>query len=321
MNKKILSVVVSIFVFTVLPLMTNAQQLRGNLNIPAGQDSYHVSDAGFNLQIPADFFGPGSNPFDGTITCQGNFDSADTVIERKSDISLQRPSSTNTVEIEMVQLSLVSCQPIVVTFSNDNQPVEFSILVNLQTVLPGGEMNISLEKTNGRGGTFDALLPVQPIFVFTRVDSGDDNTVLPGDCYLFEFECNREGEVVIGDNQAGDTVSLGNQMFEFSAHDVAWSVCQGTTSDFCPDDMLLQSELGWMNLIVLPTAGDSETQIPSKGPDSLRAAADKIESSSQSDKAQEIANLLRIVADTLEAIQEHVGNLPKDNGEYGELLK
>jgi len=53
-------------------------------DIPAGSDDYIIlpsSDANFaSAPIPADFFGPGSDPFNGIIGLEG-----DTIIERKSD--------------------------------------------------------------------------------------------------------------------------------------------------------------------------------------------------------------------------------------------
>ena len=55
--------------------------------------------------IPADFFGPGSDPFDGVIYLRGNpfmvpgpagIEMADTIVERKNDASLPDPSGSRT---------------------------------------------------------------------------------------------------------------------------------------------------------------------------------------------------------------------------------
>ncbi len=75
--------------------------------------------------LPADFFGPGSDPFEGQIALEprpiyvgptGALGGADAVIERKNPISLPSVPSADAIEIELVTLSLVSSEPIQVSY-------------------------------------------------------------------------------------------------------------------------------------------------------------------------------------------------------------
>lgn len=127
--------------------------------------------------IPANFFAPGSDPFIGQVCYHGDplgpstpFGTADTLIRRfptTSGIS-PPPPGTATVPIEIVALSLVSCNPIVVTSNGGQNPQQWSVTVDLSATLPpAGQINI--RKTHANGGTWDSLLPVQPKFTFTQV--------------------------------------------------------------------------------------------------------------------------------------------------------
>ena len=74
--------------------------------------------------LPAGFFGPGSDPFDGVIYLEGvPFDSfggynglwpTDTIVERKEEAGI--PEFPDTIEIEIVALELKSVEPITVTY-------------------------------------------------------------------------------------------------------------------------------------------------------------------------------------------------------------
>ncbi len=205
------------------------------LHIPAGFNFYNVNDAGFNLNLPADFFGPGSEPFTGIVICEGEPDLADTIIERKEDISLLPPPSQDTIPIEIIELTLVSCQPIVVSYNDSNQQ-QWDVRVNLppnlpplRPPLPLGQMTI--RRTHGDGGTFTSEFPVQPLFTFTRV---------------WDLESTNPG---IGKDEH---LAIWSPIFDFNAFNVSWSMCD--TLDFCPDPITFNDDGSWMNLELLPTA-------------------------------------------------------------------
>ncbi|MFQ6093291.1 MAG: dockerin type I domain-containing protein, partial [bacterium] len=131
--------------------------------------------------IPADFFGPGSDPFDGTIVLggvplntnpPGVLGPTDVIVERKEKAHLPDPcASSDVVPIEIVALSLVSSQPITVTYGGGSPELwDVQVCLSNQVPQPQGTMTINHEHPDG--GTFTADLPVIPRFVFTRQPDG-----------------------------------------------------------------------------------------------------------------------------------------------------
>jgi hypothetical protein len=150
--------------------------------VPPGDDCWHTECGGgttFDFcdgEIPADFFGPGSDPFDGSVEFGAGEDSdpgvPDTVVRRLESMSFPEQSSGDLVDstpIELVELNLVSCEPITVTFNGGQDPQEWNVTVSLSEVVPDpGTMTVT--RTGDTGGTFTSEFPVQPLFTFTRVD-------------------------------------------------------------------------------------------------------------------------------------------------------
>ncbi len=128
-----------------------------------------------NDPIPADFFNPGSEPFEGRIYFQGSSPtSPDTVVRRSGAMLLDGPPET--IPIELVELSLTSCAPITVTDASGGTSL-WNVEVGLSpTPVPPGQM--TAVKTHPNGGTFDATFPVQPRFVFTEVGNPTNVRVL-----------------------------------------------------------------------------------------------------------------------------------------------
>lgn len=148
-----------------------------------GDDCYNVScgdsQQDFNSNpIPADFFGPGSDPFDGIIRLGGGDPAGpDTVIHRLSDFSFSGglPSAPSTVPIEIVSLNLVSCAPITVT--GGQNPGLWNVSVSLSQLSPP-QGHMTAIKTYANGGTFTATLYVQARFTFTSVNNPSDIRIL-----------------------------------------------------------------------------------------------------------------------------------------------
>lgn len=145
-------------------------------------------------QIPSDFFGPGSDPFDGIVPCEGlplfqnpfcppspspcpydNLDHIDTIVERAGTASLPSPGSSDLIPIEIVELSLVSVNPITVTYNGGQNPEQWDLHVCPSENQQTGSMQIN--KTHANGGTFDATLPVVPRFIFTRIPDGEERVL------------------------------------------------------------------------------------------------------------------------------------------------
>ena len=125
--------------------------------------------------LPADFFGPGSDPFDGVISLGSATGYIDTIVERKGTLVFDETlPSTAEVETEIVELNLVSCEPITVTI--DYVDVQWDVEVDLSPTLPPAG-TLAATKTHANGGTFDSILFVQPRYTFTRVDPPHDSHV------------------------------------------------------------------------------------------------------------------------------------------------
>ena len=163
-------------------------------------------DATFNFgggfecpPLPADFFGPGSDPFEGQVAFQGQplptipsgiLGSADTIVERLGDATLPSCPSSDTVPIEIVALDLVSTEPITVTNSGGGgAPSQWDVRMCLssETSQPIGSKTI--DKDCDEGGTFTATIPIIPKFIFTRVDPPHDQMIwdygLSGDVVVY----------------------------------------------------------------------------------------------------------------------------------------
>ncbi len=152
-------------------------------NIAAGYDILTTLDAYQDFSstpIPADFFAPGSDPFVGVVVLGGEpvilfppcgtlpMGPTDTVIERKSDAILPNPGDADVVPIEILQLNLVSINPITVTYNGGTNPEQWHVRVTVSSIQPSlGSMTITLDHSGG--GTFDSQLRVYPRFVFTRL--------------------------------------------------------------------------------------------------------------------------------------------------------
>jgi len=135
--------------------------------------------------IPAGFFDPGSEPFDGVIYLGGGDPvGPDVIVRRLETLDFPGPlPSTDVVPIELVQLNLVSCEPIIVTYPRGQNPQLWDVKVMLQPSPPShGQMTVT--KTHANGGTFTSEFYVQPVFTFTKVGGTDVRVLSTGPIQL-----------------------------------------------------------------------------------------------------------------------------------------
>ncbi|MCA9277984.1 MAG: hypothetical protein H6815_04260 [Phycisphaeraceae bacterium] len=161
----------------------------GPITFPQGVNLQHTAGAQIQLPpIPPDFFGPGSEPipvlpplcFVGDpIGTSGAFElgNTDTIIRRNHELSLPDVDSATPVEIELVELNLVSCQPIQVNVNG--QPTQWDVHVALNPDIPLEPGTMVFHRDAPTNGGFDFQLPIQPFFVFTQVQ-GTGEAAMPG---------------------------------------------------------------------------------------------------------------------------------------------
>lgn len=172
------------------PMMTNNAGASGPVtplpgcSIYPGIDLFTTPAGGATFQdfagdpIPVGFFGPNSDPFTGQIVLQGDpiapaspFGPSDTIVRRRNSGILPNPGDQVNIPIEIVALSLVSVQPITVTYNGGQNPEQWDVRVCLSSAGPQqvGMMNVqSSTCACGDGGTFTSMLPVLPRLTFTR---------------------------------------------------------------------------------------------------------------------------------------------------------
>ena len=146
----------------------------GGLNIQPGSDAWesppgHTQHDFTSTPIPADFFFPGSQPFGAPIGLQGQpldeplFGSTDTIVNRLAPIVLDGPGTTAQTPVEIVALSLVSADPIIVNSLTGSEI--YHVFVSLSDQ-PQGQGQMRVTQNDEFGGTFDATFNVTPKFMF-----------------------------------------------------------------------------------------------------------------------------------------------------------
>lgn len=120
--------------------------------------------------FPANFFGPGSDPFEGIV----NFESRQhTQLEISGAVAI---TGDSVVDVEIVALDLVSSQPITVTYNGGQNPELWDMEIWLSELnAPTSQFVLTGDGTGG--GTFTGSLVVQPFFRFTPVGGGSSREV------------------------------------------------------------------------------------------------------------------------------------------------
>jgi hypothetical protein len=167
-------------------------------NVLSGHDVW-VSNVKLTYQdftgpfvIPVGFFGPNSDPFTDRVffnafpldqVCggppQGN---VNVIIQRQADAILPGVPSGDVIPIELVSLSLVSVNPIIVTYNGGQSAEPWKLEWFTPQVAPAVQGHMQIQKTAPQGGTFHSSFQVAPRFIFTRLS---DNAVRELDFGIF----------------------------------------------------------------------------------------------------------------------------------------
>jgi hypothetical protein len=212
------------------------------LEVPAGFDVFETDSETTRFHftgpfaIPPKFFSPRSKLFKGTVCFEGvpigSFEgqdtgTADTIVERKAPANLRgRAHDNTTIPVELVALSLRSCEPIKVRARRRIQL--WDVRAGVSPGRPSaGEMTVS--RIDAAGGTFDSTLAVYPRFTFTRRSDGAERTLDLG------------ARHTRGKLKGLDKSSLLRRSLTLEATDVPWVhtcppgvlVVPGWNDDFC----------------------------------------------------------------------------------------
>ncbi len=162
------------------------QNLCGKLVIPPGVDLFETPNDSMTVEslftvlpIPPGFFGPGSDPFDGTIALEGSplttfppdtLGPTDVIIERLDTVKLDVVPSADTVPIRLVALSLISTSPITVTYDGGQSPEEWQVDICLSSSYPPPNGFMYINRPCDSGGSFAVSFsdPVRLTARFTR---------------------------------------------------------------------------------------------------------------------------------------------------------
>ena len=156
----------------------------GGQTIPPGYDLFETdpNTTVFSFRdqftIPPNFFGPGSDAFTGDVNFGGrplgmfmgdHIGDADTIVQRTTSASVPPQGQSQAIPIELVALSLVSIEPIMVGMPKGPEP--WDVRVDISTSRPSqGQMVIGAQGTGG--GTFQSQLQVFPRFTFVPLNGG-----------------------------------------------------------------------------------------------------------------------------------------------------
>ena len=165
--------------------------LQESHRIPVGVDMMQTNGAVLSFAgqpIPADFFGPGSLPFEGNIPLQGapigtfgpfETGTTDTMIHRTEHSLLLTPPDQTQVGVEIVALSLVSADPIVVDY---DPPQSGFWMVEVQLVpsdpLASNPGQMSIDTIDPFFGNCDMTIPVELQLLFTRFGGPPANAAM-----------------------------------------------------------------------------------------------------------------------------------------------
>ena len=164
----------------------------GEIVLNAGDDGWSTGDGGAEFTfgdpfgdlpgeppIPADFFGPGSDPFEGLVEFRGvpflvdpahpdasSLGGTDTIVRRNECTVPLGIGASDTIEIEIVALSLESTQPITVTFNGGQDPTLYDVNLCLSSQSPQCLGSMTITRDGDFGGTLTSSFPVIPKFTF-----------------------------------------------------------------------------------------------------------------------------------------------------------
>jgi len=197
------------------------------------------------MPLPPGFFGPGSDPFAGdvafkgeplTTTPPGILGPSDAIVERKTVAMLPAVGDSDTVPIEIIALSLTSCNPITVTYNGGSNPELWDVDACLSSTQPQNIGSMIIRRGCDAGGTFSATLPVTPKFIFIRQSDQAVRVLDLGGMLTINFETERlcKGQWTYSDPGFGIFTSPGGLTVDHDCNPSTPEVPVGAGSNFFP---------------------------------------------------------------------------------------
>lgn len=180
----VLITLISFSLSIVRPAAGQTPARAGTLDFPAGLDLFETDPAITHFKfdkeftIPAGFFDQDSKPFAGTVAFKGvpigSFrgqptGAADTIVERKTGVSLSASHASAKILIEVVALSVESVEPIRVQVGQAWQLWKVKVELSPSRRSEG---TMKIKRVDENGGTFDSEFAVFALFTFTRQGDG-----------------------------------------------------------------------------------------------------------------------------------------------------
>lgn len=153
----------------------SAESGRGGFDVFTTKTQGTFFDFSGEFALPAGFFDRRSARFEGRVPFQGvpirtfrgrKVGNADTVVARTKMPKLSGPfPRRGTAEIELVELSLASAEPLKVTVGDSTQLWDVKLLLSKKRPRSG---KMTIVQQNERGGVFDSEFRVLPLLKFVR---------------------------------------------------------------------------------------------------------------------------------------------------------
>jgi len=158
--------IISISVFGAL----SAQTI--NPGVDLYRNAWMSSQVNFSaFPIPADFFDPGSDPFQEQVWLAGSplgiLGLTDMIVERIEPATLSNCGSQATVLTELLALSVKNRFPVPVTYNGQIQDY-WDFTTCLSAVVPQPQGQMTIYRDCNEGGSFNFVFSVVPKFIFVR---------------------------------------------------------------------------------------------------------------------------------------------------------
>jgi hypothetical protein len=204
--------------------------------IPAGPNYFETVPTGTSIDfsranISRGFFDPGSDSFFGFIRLQGTpvdptaLGTTDTIMQRLEDINIS-PNERKVTPLAIVLVSLVSVNPITVTYNRGHNPEFWDARVSLQ---PNQEQQgwMTIMQTSADGGRYETLQPARLMITFTRRSDNVTRTLpfgvmIGSDAVPWSYNADR---ILITDGHFCPSCAAGESRSSiFAGPDIQWQV-------------------------------------------------------------------------------------------------